>query len=136
MGFMTCLKLDIDNYLSITRIFEVNSIYTSCSDNELINLRVFKTNHGYHVYLWYRNKIPDHEIIMLQMAMGSDFRRELFNMIRIRKWNSQSNWNVLFTRKYKFHRSGMELISCENPDERKENLLKRIIGLEYDTDNN
>lgn len=84
---------------------------------------VRKTRHGYHIRIWVKNKIPSRELTFLQLALGSDYRRECMNLRRIIAVNRMKSWNILY--QYKFNGRG-DLTSHETTDAR---LTKKIAGL-------
>lgn len=59
---------------------------------------ICKTKKGFHIRLFIKNKMTDKDICFVQMAMGSDYKRESNNYVRVR--NHEDNWNVLFSQKY------------------------------------
>ena len=69
----------------------------------VIDVKVYETNKGLHVYiLLYSNvELTDEDIVVLQLALGSDYKRELFNWLRVRSNDKFKHWNVLFKVKYK-----------------------------------
>jgi hypothetical protein len=70
-------------------------------------IKVYETNKGIHVYLDAESERPltPLEIIVIQLALGSDYKRELYNLRRARAWldgeELENNWNTLFKYKYK-----------------------------------
>ena len=54
---------------------------------------VFKTNHGWHVYIWV-DSIADIYLPFIQLLFGSDYKREILNFERV--YNLEEDWNVLF----------------------------------------
>ena len=67
------------------------------------DVKVYETNKGLHVYIsLYSNvELTDEDIVVLQLALGSDYKRELFNWLRVRSNDKFKHWNVLFKVKYK-----------------------------------
>jgi hypothetical protein len=61
---------------------------------------IWKTKHGYHIQIESENELSPFDIPILQMALLSDWRRELFNQFRVR--NGIKNFNILFYTKEKF----------------------------------
>src|SRR5208282_6578807 len=84
---------------------------------------VRKTKHGYHVRILVKNKIPSRDLNFLQLALGSDYRRECMNLRRIVAVKRMKSWNILY--QYKFNGRG-DLTSNEIPDAR---LAKKIAAL-------
>ncbi|MGO9646150.1 MAG: hypothetical protein ACLPY5_15570 [Candidatus Bathyarchaeia archaeon] len=87
------------------------------------SIDVRKTRHGYHIRIYVKNKIPSRELNFLQLAFGSDYRRECMNLRRIIAVKRMKTWNVLY--QYKFNARG-DLTSSETTDSR---LTKKIAGL-------
>jgi hypothetical protein len=74
-----------------------------------------RTRHGYHVRIRVKNKIPSWELNFLQLALGSDYRRECMNLRRIISCKQMRSWNVLYA--FKFNNRG-DITSRERPDAR------------------
>lgn len=68
---------------------------------KILNVQVFSTNHGFHVYLISNKHLNNADLVFLQLALGSDFMREIFYWKRI-KYPVLKNkgWNILFSKKY------------------------------------
>jgi len=69
----------------------------------VIDVKVYETSKGLHLYIsLYSNvELTDEDIVVLQLALGSDYKRELFNWLRVRSNDKFKHWNVLFKVKYK-----------------------------------
>jgi len=69
----------------------------------VIDVKVYETNKGLHLYIsLYSNvELTDEDIVVLQLALGSDYKREIFNWLRVRSRDKFKHWNVLFKVKYK-----------------------------------
>jgi len=69
----------------------------------VIDVKVYETSKGLHLYIsLYSNvELTDEDIVVLQLALGSDYKRELFNWLRVRSKDKFKHWNVLFKVKYK-----------------------------------
>jgi len=71
------------------------------------DINVYETNKGLHFYLKAESERPltPLEIIIIQLALGSDYKREIFNLRRARAWldgeELDDGWNTLFRHKYK-----------------------------------
>ena len=83
-----------------------------------------KTRHGYHVRISVRNKIPKRELNFLQLALGSDYRRECMNLRRIISCKQMKSWNVLYA--FKFNSRG-GITSQERHDTRLARKVRRLI---------
>jgi hypothetical protein len=68
------------------------------------------TKHGRHIEIKFKSdkKITDADLVFLQLLLYSDWKRELFNWLRVR--SGCKKWNVLY--KQKFDSKG-RLISSE-----------------------
>lgn len=70
-------------------------------------IKVYETSKGIHIYLDAESERPltPLEVIIIQLALGSDYKRELYNLRRARAWldgeELENNWNTLFKYKYK-----------------------------------
>jgi len=70
-------------------------------------IKVYETVKGIHIYLDAESERPltPLEVIVIQLALGSDYKRELYNLRRARAWldgeELENNWNTLFKYKYK-----------------------------------
>jgi len=69
----------------------------------VIDVSVYETNKGLHLYIsiYSSVELDDRDIVVLQLALGSDYKRELFNWLRVRSNDKFKHWNVLFKVKYK-----------------------------------
>lgn len=75
---------------------------------QLVDVKVMKTHRGYHVYLFINStkyKIMSQDVLCIQALMGSDWKRESFNYLRVisKCQNGEllnENWNVLFISKW------------------------------------
>jgi len=106
------LKLDLDKPVDIVsvgkRFVVVRKFFQIKSEGFAIVEK--STKHGKHITINFESeqKLDDRDICFLQLLIGSDWRRELFNWCRIR--SGCRKWNVLFARKYN---SKMKEISRE-----------------------
>lgn len=90
------------------------------------DVRCSHTMNGWHLEIDLDNEIDDVKTIFMQAVLGSDYRREVCNLLRIER--GCESWNNLFKRKYKVNELG-ELIqvSEEKPDpELSEKILKLL----------
>ena len=74
---------------------------------------ILETAKGYHVYVEVIGELDNKDLIIVQLALGSDYIRELYNLRRVK--NCVRNWNVLFTAKYKEEGGKLVKISEEIP---------------------
>lgn len=111
MIFKTKIKLDIDEKPDKLRVFckemvDRFTFFIKIYEHNLWlrSLKVRETKKGYHFYLTVltNRKLKDVEIIYMQLALGSDYMREGFNMIRSAEGNTSIDiWNMLFIDKEK-----------------------------------
>ena len=107
----TTIKLDIDEKPKKLRVFcnEMIDRFTFFMQIYEYNfwlksIKVRETVKGYHFYInvLTNRKLKDVEIIYIQLALGSDYKREGFNMIRSAEGNTKiEDWNMLFIDKEK-----------------------------------
>lgn len=94
------------------------------------DISVYETNKGLHFYLKAESERPltPLEIIIIQLALGSDYKREVFNLRRARAWLNgeelDNSWNTLFKHKYK----NGKLVSCERRTEYSKVLEGYIVS--------
>ncbi len=93
------------------------------------DLEVYETAKGWHIYLTCTSEKPltPLEIIIIQLALGSDYKRELFNLRRARAWlegeELDEGWNVLYRYKYK---SG-SLVSLEKKTDKSRKFRSYVL---------
>ncbi|MEM3414953.1 MAG: hypothetical protein QXS21_05500 [Thermoproteota archaeon] len=61
---------------------------------------VFRTKHGYHIYISVEEDLDDETTLFIQTLLGDDFKRACFNYTRVKL--KIANWNVLFTENEKY----------------------------------
>lgn len=102
------LYLDFDEQIDEEPFFRHVRMIASMCSIELETKAIHKTERGVHVILaaeWYDKKpIEPLEIVCLQILLGSDFKREAFNLLRAHNLGDapafwQDRWNVLYTEK-------------------------------------
>lgn len=108
---MTLLKIDIDGKVKWKRIRTALDILGLKVDFDASS--ICKTAHGFHLKLDVNRKLDDKDACFVQMAVGSDFKRECLNHRRITE--GDANWNVLFSQKFKKGR----MTSKEMPVDKK-----------------
>ena len=99
--FGTVLKIDIDR-INIS-FFTVKSIQLLARNFTLKKL-IIKTSpsrKGHHIVLCLKEEMTDSEIIAWQFAIGSDKKRERYNLLRHTHGNKMKDWNILFPKKVK-----------------------------------
>lgn len=128
-------KIDIDykppNPLEFAKEFANRIIFIfKTLGIEFESAEVYETNKGYHIYVYaYSSKqLTNEQIILVQLALGSDYKREVFNAIRVMSGafpEGNRSWNVLF--EYKMNKG--KVISKEDATpiaERMTRLINRI----------
>ena len=98
------LKLDFDDisFREIKKIFRAKGLWIRRFYHlKLTQVNVYRTKGGYHIYIWVNNKLSNFDIVFLQLAFGSDFRRECYYHRKIRKKIilPKRGWNIFFFRK-------------------------------------
>jgi hypothetical protein len=89
-------------------------------------VEVRRTYHGVHIYVYPKVKLPEMLLVLIQYALGSDFRREALNFGRIME-NTKNDSNLLYTEKWAARRNGYEILSQEKLDRRLTRKLHRVI---------
>ena len=108
MNYKYELKLDFDFKPRSARKFgkeiaDKLKFLTSFFGIRVIDVKVYETNKGLHLYIsiYSSVELDDRDIVVLQLALGSDYKREIFNWLRVRSEQNFKHWNVLFRVKYK-----------------------------------
>jgi hypothetical protein len=124
---MADLKIDIDGRMSIkTFLAKVNRMMYICNFVDGAYVTFYKTMRGYHIYInLFYVKLKPSEIIALQLYLGSDRERELFNLERTMR--HIEGWNVLFCRKKKNNKevSSEKFIEAVYVGVRNEDIKKK-----------
>ncbi|MCK4329446.1 hypothetical protein KAX02_06350 [candidate division WOR-3 bacterium] len=96
------ILLDIDQKdVDAKEIAERLRFITMFTSFEFVRLVVYETRKGFHLYFWTSKPKPSaKDKVMIQLALGSDYRREIFNYLRICMTPLPKKWNVLFQSKY------------------------------------
>lgn len=96
------MKIDLDSktFKAIVRVgqrFVILRKYFKIMDYKITEK---ETKNGKHITIRFKSKakFTDSDLVFLQLWLGSDWKREFFNYLRVRAgWK---NWNVLFKRKF------------------------------------
>lgn len=98
---MVVLKLDWDRKIvNVFKYFDRLWFVSRKLDLKIKEFRVFETRKGMHIYIDVRNRLSDPEIVFIQLLAGSDWKREVINLKRIRNGVPMSEGNKLFKAKY------------------------------------
>jgi len=93
---MKVLKLDLDGKQSFTEFLDRLWIIRGFGLAPK-KVEVHDTENGFHVRMHCDNDIDDKTACFMQLALGSDYRREVFNWLRIER--GCQDWNLLFKKK-------------------------------------
>lgn len=103
-GSMRVLLLDIDEPLLLSRVMESLpfAVAKLALHVEHIQIVTSPSGRGFHVIVTMREFLKPAMIVALQIICGSDWRREVFNLVRVRRLSDaaafwQMNWNVLYS---------------------------------------
>lgn len=108
------LKLDLDGKNGLD-IFLKRMWIMKYLGLKTVNAKVYHTTNGYHLVLKLDNEIDNLKAIFMQLALGSDYRREVCNLLRIER--GCKDWNILFKAKYKVNQLGQTIkVSQERYD--------------------
>jgi len=89
----TVLELDIDRKpISIERLAKRIRFVLGNFALQVTNAEVFETEHGYHVYITLDKEVDKFHRIFLQLACGSDWKRETFNYARAKAGAITYQW--------------------------------------------
>lgn len=101
----TYIKLDYDGTLPVDLTYRINWT-ASVVGLGIKAIRIDRTRRGYHVIVCVRGCVSAVSVVALQAILGSDPKRETFNLVRARGLHKvpsawRGRWNVLYTRHYK-----------------------------------
>ncbi|MGP8069012.1 MAG: hypothetical protein ACLP5V_03895 [Candidatus Bathyarchaeia archaeon] len=126
----TQIKLDLDGLhspASLLRFVRANWWFPICfewpefGELDVRKVEVRKTMRGYHVVLFVRNRIPSLYLVIVQLCLNSDSKRECVNLRRIVELKLKI-WNILYRDKMSVRGfTGHE----KRPDKR---TAKKIMG--------
>ena len=124
------LRLDFDfpDWELVKTIFKKREFVLSSLDLTVQDALVSKTSKGFHLYLTLSREVSKETVIFLQLALGSDYKREVFNWRRFVMLNVPLTYNVLFYEKYVREDSGLKLVSQEVNLDKETEELKAIIN--------
>jgi hypothetical protein len=122
---MKTLKLDLDGKYGIS-VFLDRVWILKYLGLRVVKVRIHDTTNGFHARLVCDNKIDDVKGTFIQALLGSDYRREFCNLLKIER--DSKNWNLLFKQKWKTDKLGNEVqVSKESYNrELSEKVLRAI----------
>jgi len=91
---MACIKVDLDSKKDYLLEKFAKRLQMLCTVYNFESLHINESRHGYHIRLECAEKLKDYEILSMQLFLLSDYRREFFNLRRIKAGSRL--WNVLF----------------------------------------
>ena len=93
------LKIDIDGHLDEKEIVKRMFLLKKFLQFKGLGIDKKKTKHGCHLRISFNRKkeIDDRDIVFLQLYLGSDRNREMFNWLRVK--SGAKHWNALFRTK-------------------------------------
>ena len=91
-------------------------------------VRSFETSRGYHIRITLETELDDRDVQMIQILMGSDIHREIYNFLRRIDGQLIKKWNKLYSKKHIVlgTRIKEELSSEEECPILQEKVLKEI----------
>lgn len=101
---ITSLKLDYDGELPDDLYQRVVWTVATVLGCDVCDMRIDRTRHGYHVVILVPRRVAAVSVVALQAILGSDPKRESFNLVRARNLRAVSpfwrreRWNVLYHR--------------------------------------
>jgi len=126
---MTILTLDIDGKDAFSDFLDRIWILKGFG-LRMKSCAVYETKNGFHVYLDTAVKIEPVKALFMQLALGSDYRKEIFSFIRLeRGYTANKDWSVLFSIKYRFTKLG-EIIESSKEEYNATLSQKLQIALE------
>ncbi|RLG54494.1 MAG: hypothetical protein DRO00_01170 [Thermoproteota archaeon] len=124
---MKTLKLDLDGKNGLD-VFLERAWIMKYMGLKVVAVRCSHTTNGYHLELDLDNEIDDIKAVFMQLALGSDYRREVCNLLRIER--GCKDWNILFKRKFKINKLGQRVkVSEEKYDPELSQKILDILQL-------
>ena len=76
------------------------------NDQHTFRLCRYRTRRGWHMEIYSTLSLKPAQMVALQAILNSDYRREAFNLFRVKQfalvprfWGALPNWNILHTEK-------------------------------------
>lgn len=124
---MKTLKLDLDGKYSLSEFLKRIWILKYLGIR-VLQVKIHHTTNGFHARVRCDNQIDDKTAIFIQLALGSDYRREICNLLKLER--GAKNWNMLFKRKWATDKLGNEYqVSKETYDKELSQKVLRAIQL-------
>lgn len=100
---MARLKVDFDGALPRELVGRIGHV-VSCAGSRVLWWSVYRTRRGWHLEIDVTRRWSPMRIVAAQAMLGSDPKREAFNMARVMGLRgadsaTRTRWNVLYTRK-------------------------------------
>jgi len=93
---VTMCDIDFRKPPSMERVWRLARLLGLCP----LLVRYDRTKHGWHWIVWWNRKLTPLQTIAIQCVLGSDRKRETFNLARVWGGKSRSKrWNLLFREK-------------------------------------
>lgn len=115
MSYKTSMiTVDYDNK-SLTEIETIlGNFILENPDLPIKQIRIYQTNHGYHVYIFLKNIIKTKKIMDLRAKLGDDSNRLALDEYKLSlNYCSHPAFNTLFIKKWKYDKGIYELASHE-----------------------
>jgi len=124
---MTRLKLDYDDitFRDVELIFMHRGWLLNRLGLEAV--RVAKSRRGYHVEADVTNALDPREVILVQLLLGSDIHREIYNLLHHLDGDLIETWNKLFDKKYIILGTRLVTWGVERPAPSLTRKLKTIL---------
>lgn len=99
MNLTSEIKLDYDNITTrdIQLIFEHRGWLIKYFG--IVGVETYETDRGYHILIIVEADLDPRDVLLLQILMGSDIQRDIYNFIRHCNGEIIENWNRLYTKK-------------------------------------
>lgn len=101
---VTRIKVDIDGKLPDDIDDRLWWILTTLQW-PVAHVSYYRTKAGWHIEVHVSRRVHPWRVVAVQAILGSDYRRETFNLRRTARWRdlpavARARWNVLFTNKH------------------------------------
>lgn len=124
---MKTLKLDLDGKYGLS-IFLKRLWIIKYLGLRVRKVLVHDTVNGFHLRLVCDNHIDPVKAILLQTLLGSDYRREMCNLLKVER--GTKHWNLLFKQKWATDKLGREYpVSKESYNKELSQKVLRAIQL-------